>query len=236
MDQVLGVPMMLEMIPTLKALWQGDCEHNGKYWSWPSATSCPKPLQKPYPPIWVAARDPGTFNAAVKDGHSIMSWALTRPFSEAEEYMRRFENALALAGPGVQRPRFMLMRHTGVYSHASEADLYVAAIQQQGKQFENLFRQLAPVVNGFPQDPDPSLFTNQAEYARESLLENLILGTPDQVIQKLRRYEALGVDHFCVNLAYGLPPKQMKQTMELFVKEVMPAFATTSPPPAAVLQ
>ena len=60
MDQNQGVPMMQEMMPVLKALWQGDCEHDGEYWSFPTATACPKPLQRPHPPIWVAARDPGT--------------------------------------------------------------------------------------------------------------------------------------------------------------------------------
>src|SRR5580658_6639755 len=33
MDQRLGVPMMLEMLPALRALWQGDYAHEGKYWS-----------------------------------------------------------------------------------------------------------------------------------------------------------------------------------------------------------
>jgi flavin-dependent trigonelline monooxygenase, oxygenase component len=233
MDQRLGVPMMLEMIPALRALWQGDYAHDGQYWKWPSATSCPKPLQKPGPPIWVAARDPGTYNAAVKEGHNIMSWPLTRPFSEAEEYMRRFNDALAAAGPGVARPTFMTMRHTGVYARPGDAAPFIAAIQNQGRQFENLFRGLGPVINGFPQDPDPSLFTNQAEYSAESLLENVMLGTPDQIISKLRRYEALGVDHYCVNLAYGLPHELQKSTMRLFIDEVMPAFVSPAAKAAA---
>jgi alkanesulfonate monooxygenase SsuD/methylene tetrahydromethanopterin reductase-like flavin-dependent oxidoreductase (luciferase family) len=225
MDQRLGVPMMLEMLPALKALWQGDYAHEGKYWSFPSATSCPKPLQKPYPPIWVAARDPGTFNASLKEGYDIMTWPLTRPFAELEEYLRRFEAGLVAAGPGIRRPRFMTMRHTGIYPKAGGEAPFIAAIQRQGRQFENLFRSLGPVVNGFPVDPDPSLFTNQAEYATDSLLENLILGTPDQAIRKLQRYEAAGVDHFCFNSAYGLPFRHQKESLRLFIDEVMPAFA-----------
>ncbi len=234
MDQRLGVPMMLEMLPALKGLWQGDYAHEGKYWSFPTATSCPKPLQKPYPPIWVAARDPGTFNAAVKEGYNIMTWPLTRPFSELEEYMRRFDSALAAAGSGVKRPRFMTMRHTGIYATPGGEAPFIAAMQRQGRQFENLFRTLGPVINGFPTDPDPALFNNQAEYAAKSLMENVILGTPDQAIHKLQRYEALGVDHFCFNSAYGLPHKHQKESLKLFIDEVMPAFAQ-SPSKAAML-
>jgi alkanesulfonate monooxygenase SsuD/methylene tetrahydromethanopterin reductase-like flavin-dependent oxidoreductase (luciferase family) len=229
MDQRLGVPMMLEMLPALKALWQGDYAHEGKYWSFPASTSCPKPMQKPHPPIWVAARDPGTFNASVKEGYNIMTWPLTRPFAELELYMHRFESALAAAPANVRRPKFMTMRHTGIYAKAGGEAPFISAIQRQGRQFENLFRTLGPVVDGFPTDPDPALFTNQAEYAPENLMENVILGTPDQAIRKLRRYEALGVDHFCVNSAYGLPHKHQKESLRLFIDEVMPAFAATAP-------
>jgi len=63
--------------------------------------------------------------------------------------------------------------------------LFEAAIVRQGRQFENLFRNLAPVRSGFPEEPDPALLTNQAAYEPAALKENLILGTPDEVIEKL---------------------------------------------------
>ena len=223
MDQKIGVPMMQEMMPVLKGLWQGDYEHDGEYWSFPAATSVPKPLQKPHPPIWVAARDPGTFDWAVKNGYHIMTWALTRPFAEVETYMGRFETALA-DNPGVARPRFMTMRHTGIFETPDEGDVHVQAVIRQGRQFENLFRKLAPVVNGFAQDVDVSLLENQSEYEPAKLRENLIIGTPDEAIAKLRRYEAMGVDHFCYNNAYGLPLAAQKSSLKLFIDEVMPAF------------
>lgn len=232
LEQNMGVPMMQEILPVLKALWEGDHEHNGEYWSFPAATACPKPLQKPHPPIWVAARDPGTFDWAVANGYSIMTWALTRPFAEVEAYMQRFEESLAKS-PGVARPRFMTMRHTGVYGKPGDADVFVSAIQKQGRQFENLFRKLAPVFDGFPQEPDPADLVNQHEYQRDNLLANLMLGTPDQVIEKLRPYEALGVDYFCYCASYHLPIAEQKKSLRLFIDEVLPAFQETEPVRAA---
>lgn len=224
MNQNLGVPMMLEMLPALKALWQGDYEHDGEYWKFPASTACPKPLQKPHPPIWVAARDAGTFNASVAQGYDIMTWAFTRPFAEVEDYMQRFEDALAAAPEGAKRPRFMTMRHAGVWNDPADEDVFIESIQKQGRQFENLFKNLRPVVNGFPQEPDLSELTNQDEYKRENLMQNLILGTPEQVIKKLKPYEALGADYFCFNSAYHLPHAQQKKSLRLFIDEVMPAF------------
>ena len=74
------------MLPAVKALWSGDYAHDGEFWSFPTATSVPKPLQHPHPPIWIAARAPVTFNYAVKNNCNIMSWAFTRPFSEVETW------------------------------------------------------------------------------------------------------------------------------------------------------
>ena len=218
-----GVPMMLEMMPALKALWRGDYAHEGKYWSFPATTSCPKPVQKPHPPMWVAARHPTSFDSAVENGCSVMTWALTRPFAEVEAYMGRFEDALA-NHPGVERPRFMTMRHTAVYERPEDADTYIDAVVRQGGQFENLFGQLAPVVDGFPEAVAPEKLRNRAEYEPQVLLENLIFGTPGQVVDKLRPYAALGVDQFCYCASYGCPMPEQKTSLRLFIDEVMPAF------------
>ena len=56
---------MHEMLPALKNLWAGDYEHDGEYWQFPRATSVPKPVQQPHPPIWIAARSPITYDYAV---------------------------------------------------------------------------------------------------------------------------------------------------------------------------
>ena len=105
---------MHEMLPALKALWAGDYAHDGEFWTFPTSTSVPKPLQQPHPPIWVAARAPITFDYAVANNCNIMSWPLTRPFSEAEIYRGRLDEAMA-AHPDAERPTWALMRHTSVY-------------------------------------------------------------------------------------------------------------------------
>ena len=133
-----------------------------------------------------------------------MTWALTRPFAEVETYMARFEASLA-ANPGLERPRFMTMRHTAIYEKPETRGVYLDAVRNQGRQFENLFRKLAPVVDGFAQAPDPALLTNQAEYEPSNLLDNLIFGSPDEAIAKLKLYAALDVDYFCYQASYGLP-------------------------------
>ena len=52
-----------------------------------------------------------------------------------------------------------------------------------------------------------------------------MFGTPDEVIEKLRAYEALGVDQFTYYASLGLGMKEQKRSLKLFIEEVMPAFA-----------
>ena len=222
-----GYKYVHEMLPVLKSLWRGDYEHDGEYWSFPAATSVPKPLQEPHPPIWVAARAPITFDWAVKNGCNVLSWALTRPFSEVEAYAERFETALA-ANPGARRPVFSTMRYTSVYDKPSDWEIPVrAAIGQLGR-FENLFRNAGGVRNGFPEEIDLTALMSRDQYKPETLRENLMFGTPDEVVEKLRRYQALGIDQFTYCASYGLGMKEQRRSLELFIEKVMPAFADES--------
>jgi len=213
-----------EMLPALKALWAGDYAHNGEFWNFPTATSVPKPVQSPHPPLWVAARAPITFDYAVKQGCSIMSWPLTRPFAEVELYKQRLDEAMA-ANPGAARPRLAMMRHTALYDSRDDWELPVRAAQRQLGQFENLFKNLGDVVNGFPRQVPFEELTNREEYDARMLSENLMFGTPDEVIAKLRRYEELGCDAFIYYASMGLGLAEQKRSMALFCNEVIPAFS-----------
>jgi alkanesulfonate monooxygenase SsuD/methylene tetrahydromethanopterin reductase-like flavin-dependent oxidoreductase (luciferase family) len=224
LKQSEGYKYMHEMLPALKALWAGDYEHNGEFWSFPTSTSVPKPLQQPHPPIWVAARAPITFDYAVANDCNIMSWPLTRPFSEAEDYKSRLDDAMA-AHPDAERPTWALMRHTSVYTDDAGRTASIEAVQSVLGQFENLFRNLGDVHNGFPKKIPLEELSDREQYNADMLEQNLMFGSPDAIIARLKQYEALGVDAFIYYASMGLGQKQQKRSLELFCDEVMPAFA-----------
>ena len=219
-----GWRYMQEMLPVVKALWRGDTAHDGEFWSFPTATSVPKPLQQPHPPIWAAARAPITYDYAVKHGLNILSWPLTRPMSEAELYKSRLDQAMA-DNPGCKRPIFAMMRHTCVYDREADWELPVKAAQSQLSKFENLFKNLGDVEDGFPKAIDTAELANRDEYDPRMLHDNLMFGTPDQVIAKLKLYDELGVDEFTYYASLGLGQAEQKRSLKLFIDEVMPAFA-----------
>ena len=215
---------MQEILPVLKELWAGDYAHDGEFWSFPVSTSVPKPVPQPHPPIWVAARSPITFDYAVANGCHVMSWPIARPFAEAELYKQQLDASIA-ASPEAPRPTWALMRHTAVYDSADQWIVPVEAAQRQLSQFENLFKNLGDVQDGFPATIPMDQVTNAADYEPTTLRENLLFGTPDEVIAKLRRYEVLGVDECIYYASLGLGLNEQKRSMELFCDEVIPAFS-----------
>ena len=212
-----------EMLPVLKELWKGDYEHNGEFWSFPTATSVPKPLQKPHPPIWIAARAPVTFDYAVENGCNLLSWPLLNSFAEVELYKSRLETSLN-KHHGASRPKFAVMRHTSVYDSTSERDAVIVAIKKTMAMFSNLFFNLDDVINGFPRQIPLSELAEAKQYDPQAMEQNLMMGSPDEVIQKLKQYESLGVDEFVYLASMGLDRRQQKKSLKLFCDEVIPEF------------
>ncbi|MCY4149350.1 MAG: LLM class flavin-dependent oxidoreductase [Gammaproteobacteria bacterium] len=223
LKQTEGYRYVQEMLPVLKKLWKGDYEHRGEFWSFPVSTSVPKPLQKPHPPVWVAARAPVSFDYAVEQECNIISWPLTRPFSEAELYKQRYDEALA-AHSDCKAPILAMMRHASVYVSESERRRAIDSITRVLGQFENVFRNLGGVVNGFPEQVPLDELSGREQYNEGYLEENLIFGSPEQVIEKLMRYKELGIDEFIYYASMGLEHKQQIRSLEMFCERVIPEF------------
>ena len=219
-----GWRYMQEMLPLLKQLWSGDVEHKGEFWEFPSSTSCPKPVQKPHPPVWVAARSPITYDYAIKNKCNVMSWPLTRPFSEAELYKKQLDDAIANHKSSF-KPIFAMMRHAAVYTNDSDKQKALNSIRTVLGQFENLFKNLGEVENGFTKQIPLNELEGREQYDPDMLTKNLLFGTPEEIIEKLKLYQNLGVDEFIYYASMGLGHKEQKKSLKLFIEEVMPEFA-----------
>ena len=223
-QQQKGVAYLKEMLPVVKALWSGDYKHDGEFWQFPTSSSVPKPLQQPHPPIWVAARDPDTYDWAIKNGAHIMSTPLSRPPAEVKILADKFKQALA-NNPGVPRPRFLMLRQAFVYDNPDNWRRAIDYAIDSGRHFENLFQTNGIVKNGFTKPVDLSTVSSPENYDPEHLHESLLFGTPDVVIEKLKLYKDAGVDLMCIGVNAGLPWNEVTRSLELFIERVMPAYA-----------
>lgn len=199
-------------------LTQDDFSYEGETCSFGPATSVPKPLQRPYPPIWVAARSPATITWALRNGYDLLSTPWREPFARVEALYAQVQDLVAHVKP-VKPPRFAVSRMSFVGSTDGEALEAMRAIQLNHRLFTGLFRNQATVTGGFAV-PGPV----SDEFSPEQLLANLVAGSPDTVVEKLGMYEKLGVDHFIVYAAFGADHAATMKSLRLFAERVMPHF------------
>lgn len=214
---------MRELVPAVQNLFRGDYEHRGEFWSFPATTPQPRPVQQPGPPIWIAARDPNSHDFAVRNGCNVQVTSLASGDGEVASLMERFKVACA-ANPAVPRPKIMMLMHTFVGD--SEAELQDAAqdLSTFYCYFSKCFKNERPVRQGFMEALTPEDIASFPNYTPELLRRNLVVGQPGQVIDRLKNYESLGFDQYSFWIDSHMDFERKKKSLELFIKEVMPAF------------
>ncbi|MQY16950.1 LLM class flavin-dependent oxidoreductase [Nocardia macrotermitis] len=220
-----GGKHLRELVPAVRALWQGDYAHDGEIWQFPTATSVPKPVQRPTPPMWIAARDPDSHDFAVAQGCNVMVTPLMKGDEEVVDLKRKFDTAVG-NHPEVSKPQIMVLRHTYVHA-ASDPDGWRPAaegIQKYYRTFDAWFGNKTVPSNGFLEPSPVSKFAERPEFAPESLHKTAMIGTPEEVIDRLRFYQELGIDEFSFWTDNTLSHEQKRTSLELFINEVVPAF------------
>jgi alkanesulfonate monooxygenase SsuD/methylene tetrahydromethanopterin reductase-like flavin-dependent oxidoreductase (luciferase family) len=81
------VRRFVEGLEVMKALWtEPAASYAGTFWNFKDVAMAPKPVQKPHPPVWFGARQPGALRRAARYADGWMS-----PSSSLEEFRNRHE-------------------------------------------------------------------------------------------------------------------------------------------------
>ncbi|WP_299546650.1 LLM class flavin-dependent oxidoreductase [uncultured Tateyamaria sp.] len=213
---------MREITPLLPRLWAGDCAHEGEFFSFPSTTSAPKPAQPGGLPIWIAARDPNSHEFGVHNGFNIQVTPLWQGMAEIETLMSRFNDACdSYDGP---RPKIMLLHHT--YVGADDADVAQAAdeLSRFYCYFGAWFQNKRPVEQGLIAPLSEGELTANTMMAPDNMARDLTVGTAAHVIERIKRYEALGYDEYAFWIDSGMSFERKRTSLARFIDNVMPAF------------
>ena len=215
--------MLREIIPAIKGLWQGDYTHEGEHWSFPKTTSSPKPIQDPHPPIWVAARDPSSHEFALLNGCNVQVAPLWLGDEEVESLMEKFNTACA-AHPDIARPKIMLLNHTYVAESKQELAQGAIDISRFYCYFGAWFKNERPISQGLIKTLSDEEMAKIEMYSPANMRKNNVVGTPQQVIKRLKHYQALGYDEYSFWIDSSMSYEKKRRSLELFINEVMPAF------------
>ncbi|WFF41577.1 LLM class flavin-dependent oxidoreductase [Salinicola endophyticus] len=220
-----GGAALREMVPAIKALWQGDYAHEGEVYQFPTSTCVPKPQQS-MPPMWIAARDPSSHEFAVANGCNVMVTALMKGDEEVADLADKFDTACA-KHPEVPRPELMLLRHTYVHEEDDPEGWKVGAegLNRFYRHFLGWFKNESPVTDGYMPPVSPESVADNPEFTLESLHRNMMVGTPDALTERLRYYESLGITEYSYWTDNTLSFEEKKRSLERFIRDVMPRFA-----------
>jgi luciferase family oxidoreductase group 1 len=205
----------------VKALSGEPFTHDGELFQIPETTIFPQPVQKPHPPIWVTAQSPESVDATVRRGFNLLTGGFGVPLERMGEFRQQFDRATS-AADAPERPEVGVQR--AVYVTDSQADARAAAEEARWNMRVTLSlrNQYERVEDGraipvpAPNEPDT-----------DDLLDRyLVIGTPDTVIRQIGRVqEHVGISHFNCSFWFGdLEHARIMRSMELFSREVMPAF------------
>jgi len=238
----------LEMIPRM---WTEDpFEHRGEFVSVPPRSILPKPLQKPHPPIWMAATSPEGWEIAGRNGIGILGLTIFVRIPQLADRVRSYRKALEQAKPVGKA----INARVGAFTIVHVAETQEQALANGGPDAAiNYLLYAFRVLGGFA---DPQGRGMQREYAEleikstpyrdliakeypiivkmqkgECTFEDLdredmvIVGDVDHVIRKVERYRDAGLDHFISLMqADRIPHDKVMRSIELFANEVMPRF------------
>jgi luciferase family oxidoreductase group 1 len=205
----------------LKAFSGEPFTYDGKIFKIPETTIFPQPFQKPHPPIWVTAQSPESIEATVRRGFNVLTGGFGVPIERMAEFRRLFDRLVGEAKPartpevGVQRAVYVTDSVADARAAAEEARWNMRVTLSLRNHYERVERGRAIAVPA-PKEPDV-----------DDLLDRfLVIGTPDTVIRQITRIkELVGISHFNCSFWFGdVEHPRILKSMELFAREVMPAF------------
>lgn len=213
---------MRESAPLLRQLWEGDCAHEGEFYQFPATTSAPKPVQRDGPPIWIAARDPNSHAFGIENGFNIQVTPLWQGMHEIERLMRTFQEACATYKGS--RSKIMLLHHTYVGKDAEDTANAAQELSRFYSYFGAWFQNKRPVSQGLIETLSPEDIAANTLMSPENMLRDLTMGTAQEVIDQIKRYEDLGFDEYSFWIDSGMPSERKRASLARFIDDVMPAF------------
>src|SRR6184192_396250 len=221
--------------------------YEGRWTSMPPRNVIPKPKQKPHPPLWIACSRRETILTAAQRGLGALSFAFVEP-EDAKEWVDQYYSIITsdqcvpigfAVNPNVAVVLPMMCHEDeqaaiergidgGHFFGYSLAHYYVFGEHEPAR--TNVWEEFQEhrAEQGFARD----IIAAEGEPLGVKLFEQGLgslrgaIGTPDQIIELVERYERAGVDQIIFVLQAGRNKHEhVRESIELFASRVLPRFA-----------
>jgi alkanesulfonate monooxygenase SsuD/methylene tetrahydromethanopterin reductase-like flavin-dependent oxidoreductase (luciferase family) len=197
-----------ECLEVMLKAWntKGRFSHEGKFFRFKDILVEPTPIQKPHPPIWVAAGSPDSIARVADNNYSLL---LDQLASDAQVEQRSTAYLDAMAGRGHTRDasRIGVARALHLVKNEDERSAAWARRATSVKNIADLARRPGVVLD---------------ERFELDMKEAAMIGKPDEIIERLNALAARGVDNVLL-----LNVSATRKFLEFFAREIMPHVNAT---------
>jgi alkanesulfonate monooxygenase SsuD/methylene tetrahydromethanopterin reductase-like flavin-dependent oxidoreductase (luciferase family) len=218
-----------ETLEILKRAWtEPKFSYQGKYYSFDNVALTPKPYQKPWPEIRIAANSADTFPQIAKLGHAVFVAVRLGTIEELGPNIAAYRQAWKEAG------------HPGEGQVFLRAPVYIAetdkaAIEEPEESIMYFYRYLGERLEDSASRAGVRAVEDRAARGRrlqeisyeDALREKLIVGSPERVADRLMGLkETLGLDGILAEMNCGtkIPHQRVMKSLQLLCEKVKPKF------------
>jgi alkanesulfonate monooxygenase SsuD/methylene tetrahydromethanopterin reductase-like flavin-dependent oxidoreductase (luciferase family) len=224
---------MVAACKTIVGMWEQEYyEEHSEFLDFPARMVTPKPYQYPHPPVWMATSSEESTRMAGENGLGLLCFSILQPLSKLRGLLSIYEQAQKRAKPLTRVHTNKVGIYTLVHCAKSRRDF------EQNRLWDSMwwwytsvaafllkweFSHLSPEAQAraFP------LLKKQADgdfdithFDKEDMV---IVGTPDECLEKFLKYEEAGVHQVLCYLNFGyLPHEAVLESIRLLGDHVIP--------------
>jgi alkanesulfonate monooxygenase SsuD/methylene tetrahydromethanopterin reductase-like flavin-dependent oxidoreductase (luciferase family) len=220
-----------ESLAIIRHAWVNDgLPFNGRFYQIPAISLAPKPLQKPHPPIRIAANSPDTAEFAGLNGYDVLVASPINPLPGFFDHVSRYRDGLRRGG------------HESISGKGDVAALFFACTAETMAKARSEYE--PSMMHYFRTIGDQAMLGDQTQYdgsyqylkqVRERALSMrwdgindtmAIFGPPEECHARINRiYEAAHIGQLVCwfNPGGKIPHREVMASMERFAAKVMPA-------------
>jgi alkanesulfonate monooxygenase SsuD/methylene tetrahydromethanopterin reductase-like flavin-dependent oxidoreductase (luciferase family) len=201
-----------ETMAFLRKAWAASerFSHHGKRWHFENIIIEPRPVQQPHPPLWMGAGSFESIRRAAQQGFNLLLDQIA-PVDLTIERVATYRQELERLGRPYSPGQVAVARA-----------LQIVRNEEERQQAYALRMKVLKAIGGLARGPGAERYQSIGSHADPGLAseESALLGTPEEIMGRLKKLEEGGVDYVLL-----IDPTGSKENLRTFAEKVMPAFA-----------
>ena len=200
-----------EAMAFLRTAWTAvdRFSHQGRRWRFENIVIEPRPVQQPHPPLWMGAGSFESIRRAAREGFNLLLDQIA-PVDLIVERVAAYRGELGNLGRSYRPGQIAVARA-----------LQIVRTEEERQSAYALRTKVLKAIGGLARGPGAERYQNIGSHADPNLAseESALLGTPEEIVARLRKLQAGGVDYVLL-----VDPTGSKEALRTFAEEIMPAF------------